>query len=561
MSIHCLILRGKQYYFQMRLPADVQEYFSCTHLKKSLKTTDKRQAVTKIRLLSTGIERAFFMIRSGLLTPQLIQQIVTEVKEGLLELHRKHGRKSGANKAEQYKIIAEQLQQQIQQRDYSSIVDDALNQLECRGITTDTDSREFLELCDGLLQTKRRVFEVMAERENGNYNNRYDDGLTMRIIERKYRLSELITDRLSCSGGKVRFQKRLKGNYDKVLDVLGDIFTCDISKDVIQKLYAELVQYPVNRNKNPYAGKTLAECRLLPTFQAASCETQHDTWVDVKSLLQYGSENEKYRIKRNFGKDTIFKIKIEQGGSTPKRLSYDTDDIRCLFAGLSQEHYIKQPHRYWIPLVGLFQGMRLNEICQLFLDDIFPDSATGIDCIRITADIGRNQKIDEPNLKSVKNVSSRRTIPIHPALIKLGFLDFVESRRKLKHKRLWEHLETPAVDYYSNQGNYSHYVSKWYCGTFRKNHIKNEPELKPFHSLRHTFINWYFQNIKSNEMDFSAVKGLVGHIDSVEQKLIGKLLDAESWTTYSQELNVKRLYDTMILLDYGVDFALLKKRM
>lgn len=556
-----LVQRGNQYYFQLRLPADVRAHFQCTQLKKSLKTTDRRQAATKSKLISSGIERAFFMIRTGILTPQMIQDIVSDVKENLLELHRRHGRKPGENKSVQYKDTAEALRLQIQQRNYAVVQDDALLHLERRGLSADTESREFLELCDGLLQTKRRVFEVMAEREDGNYNNRYDTGLSMRVPAPKFRLSALIADRLEHCGGGVRYRKRLEGNYNKVLEIWGDLFTCEITKDAVQMLHSELAQYPSNRFKNPYAGKSLAECRQLPEFKAVSLETQHDTWVDVKALLQHGVENEKYGIKRNYAKDGIFKARIGQGENTPlKRKPYDRDDTAALFIGLSQELYVKQPHRFWIPLMGLFQGMRLNEICQLFLDDIFVDADTGINCIRITADPVRNQKVEEPTLKSVKNDSSRRTIPIHPALIQLGFMDYVESRRKLKHKRLWEQLKTPAVDFYHVQGNYSHYVSKWYCGTFRKNHITNEPERKPFHSLRHTFINWYFQNIRSNQLDFSAVKGLVGHIDTDEQRLIGKLHDAETWTTYSQELNVKRLYDAICLLDYGVDLRLLKRR-
>jgi len=105
-----LVQRGKQYYFQLRLPADVQKHFQCTQLKKSLKTINKRHAVTKIKVLSIGIERAFFMIRSGLLTPQMITEIVTDVKEGLLEMHRRHFREAGVNKAQQFGEIADKFQ-------------------------------------------------------------------------------------------------------------------------------------------------------------------------------------------------------------------------------------------------------------------------------------------------------------------------------------------------------------------------------------------------------------------------------------------------------------------
>jgi len=343
-----------------------------------------------------------------------------------------------------------------------------------------------------------------------------------------------------------------------VLEVLGDVCTSDIDKDMIQHLRGELECYPVNRDKNPYKGRSLEECRMLKTFAALLPSTLKDVWVDVKSLLIFAVENEKYKVNRNYAGDRAFQISRKgQTASRAKRAVYDQNDIGCLFTGLSQELYVKQPHRYWIPLIGLYQGMRLNEICQLYIDDLV--TVSGIDCIRITDNPDRNQRIEaETNLKSVKNAQSCRTIPIHPTLIDLGLMDFIGERRKRGNKRLWEDLKTPAVDYYDKQGNYSHYVSKWYCGTFRKNHIVTDPELKPFHSLRHTFIDWHFQH--DREMDFTAVKGLVGHIDSTEQRMLGALFSAVTWQTYAKEMNVVRLMETLSKIDYGVDLALLKRK-
>jgi len=286
--------------------------------------------------------------------------------------------------------------------------------------------------------------------------------------------------------------------------------------------------------------------------------TTKDTWYDVKALLQHGVENEKYKVSRNFANDREFIIGKREKDQPLKRAAYDHNDIACLFAGLAKENIVRQPQRFWIPLLGLYQGMRLNEICQLYCDDIV--DVAGIPCIRITANPDRKQKTEEPDNKSIKNESSRRTIPLHPTLIELGFLDFVQDRRKRKYMRVWENLKTPAVDYYDVQDNHSHYVSKWYCDTFRKNHIKNDPKLKPFHSLRHTHINFYWQNIPFHELDFSAVKGLVGHIDSTEQRLIGGLFNAETWTTYAQEIKADRMLRTLSKLDYGVDLGLLKRR-
>lgn len=61
-----------------------------------------------------------------------------------------------------------------------------------------------------------------------------------------------------------------------------------------------------------------------------------------------------------------------------------------------------RPHQYWLPLVGLYTGARLNELCQLYLDDIVV--VNGLDCIHIRA-TREDQKL--------KTVSSERLVPIH----------------------------------------------------------------------------------------------------------------------------------------------------
>lgn len=553
-----LLQRGNQYYFQLRLPADVQPYFCCTHLKKSLKTTNKRQAATKAKLLSFEIEKGLFMIRTGLLTPQMIQQIVSDIKEGMLEAHRRHGRKTKTNNAEQFHKLADKYRERIKQRDYSNVTEECMDQLELRNIAVDSNSREFLELCDAMLQTRRSIYEVMAAREEGNYNNRYDNDLTMKVREPKLRLSALMKDYLTLKkdGDGEGQYNRLEGEFKKIHDVLGDIYTCDLTKDVIKFLHSELRNYPKHRFSNPYAGKSLQECRKLPGFKAVHSTTFKGTWNDLSGLLRHGVQNEKYKILRNFADDKEFILSKKQLDQPLERAAYDQNDISCLFAGLAEVNLVRQPHRYWIPLISLYQGMRINEICQLYCDDIL--EIAGIPCIRITANPARKQIVEKPDNKRLKNESSRRTIPIHPTLLQLGFLDFVEDRRKRKYTRVWQNLKTPAVDYYKR--NYSHYMSKWYCGTFRKNHIKIDPELKPFHSLRHTHINWYWQNIPFQELDFSAVKGIVGHLDTIEQRLIGNLFKAETWTTYVKEINAERLLQTLSKLDYGVDLELLKRR-
>jgi integrase len=68
---------------------------------------------------------------------------------------------------------------------------------------------------------------------------------------------------------------------------------------------------------------------------------------------------------------------------------------------------------FWLPLLGLFHGNRLEEFAQLRREDVAV--ADGVPFLRITDDDGRR----------LKNAQSRRDVPLHPELIRLGFLEHV----------------------------------------------------------------------------------------------------------------------------------------
>jgi len=72
-----------------------------------------------------------------------------------------------------------------------------------------------------------------------------------------------------------------------------------------------------------------------------------------------------------------------------------------------------------VPLIGLYSGMRLGEIIQLYVVDVKLEDA--IYYFNVTP-----SPSDEtgPDVKSVKNLSSIRIVPVHSELIKLGLFVF-----------------------------------------------------------------------------------------------------------------------------------------
>lgn len=121
---------------------------------------------------------------------------------------------------------------------------------------------------------------------------------------------------------------------------------------------------------------------------------------------------------------------------------------------------------YWLPLMALYMGPRLEEMGQALVADVI--TVGKVLCLSIN---------DEGEGKSVKTVSSRRLVPIHPELIRLGFNDYVATLDK--SGRLFPDLQQDQFDKWT--GNFSKWWGRWARG------LGITDRRKVFHSFRHTF--------------------------------------------------------------------------
>ena len=130
--------------------------------------------------------------------------------------------------------------------------------------------------------------------------------------------------------------------------------------------------------------------------------------------------------------------------------------------------------RFWVPLLSLFLGCRLNEAAQLYTEDVIDEEKIPYLLIRDTRADG--SKCD----KRLKTEQSRRRIPIHPELVKIGFLTFVASRSAdVDCPRLFPELPNSKTGYFSDK------FSKWF-GRF-KTGVLGDGCKATFHSFRHGF--------------------------------------------------------------------------
>lgn len=74
-----LIIRNKQFYYCIRVPADLKQHFTCTFFKRSLKTTDKSKAKEDATLLEYQVTKTFRMLRSGLLSEAQVSTMISDL--------------------------------------------------------------------------------------------------------------------------------------------------------------------------------------------------------------------------------------------------------------------------------------------------------------------------------------------------------------------------------------------------------------------------------------------------------------------------------------------------
>ncbi|PTP02765.1 hypothetical protein CWN88_09900 [Vibrio splendidus] len=281
-------------------------------------------------------------------------------------------------------------------------------------------------------------------------------------------------------------EKSLNMAYAKCSIVLSLLDIEDIRD--IRRLQAEearklLSQYPVNAKKHKQLfglnGLQVIEANKKHNLPTLSSESVKDYIQKCSSFFEWCLQMELTDINPFKG----MRFRKTRKDSEAKN-AYSHVDLQKLFSTeIHTQKKYKHPHYYWLPLLGYFTGARLNELCQLYQADLFQRESTWV--------IQINDKYEGQRLK---NAFSRRLIPVHPKLIELGFLDFVQN---IKHERIFPELK-------NQRDGFGSAASKWFSRFksklgFSKGH--------DFHSFRHTVATQF----KQNDVSSLIAGAILGH--------------------------------------------------
>lgn len=270
-----------------------------------------------------------------------------------------------------------------------------------------------------------------------------------------------------------------------MVELVGDIQVDKLTVDTCRHYRDSLLKYPVQRNKAESTNsKPVSE--LLSSgeeYQTLSLTTVNNHLRRSSTFLNW-IRDQGYNLP-----NPLSRMKIKQTRSRKSyRAPFSDSDLDALFSEpVFTQHKFSKDYQFWVPLLGLYTGARLEELCQLHLDDIQLDNRVPHICID-----------DRFSGQFIKSESSRRQIPIHYELLELGFCEFVGQKKLTGEKMLFEYL-IPV------RNKYGHQLSKWF-GRY-KNRVGISDSRKVFHSFRHTLA----ERLRQQRINDYEIKAILGH--------------------------------------------------
>lgn len=522
------------YIFRLRIPKDLKTIVGKTEFRYSLRSGFLREAKLKAQAIAYYINELFGKVRNNMtvfskdmingLVKSYIQQTLKKDEEckvkGKTYLEDNCWVVGGADMGvDEAKCALGITRTWLANNDHSYMECSAKKLL--GDIEFDVDSEEYMELLRELLKSYADVLKVRLKRAVGDYSETDSDMIPMlkdvssdlnpsvdeligkmsdlmeakkeesvKVEEVRSVLFSEVCDRyvaeiMRADGWTEKTKSENEAIYALFVRLYGDMPVSQIDRKFISSFKDMLCLLPPNMNKsNLFKDMPIHDIIESEPEKTLSINTVNKYIRRFSSLFNYAVRNGEMVV--NPASNMQIKTKKRPDEERP---IYKTEDLVKVFGTPEyQQGKHTKPVNYWSPLIALYTGARLNEICQLYLDDVRKDGDVWV------FDINTNTKD-----KRVKSKASNRLVPIHRHLIEIGLLEYVEILKQQGEERLFPELK-------KERDGYSQSVSKWYS------RYKARYEFTPvFHSFRHTFTtklkHALVNPILLSELDGHAVEG------------------------------------------------------
>jgi integrase len=545
-----LYRKGSIYYFRHVIPHDLRNSLGRSEIRISLQTGYLAEARPKARILALGVKQILTKMRNGELPMDDFDQIKVFMNDWLRRLLKENEHISINNLTTpsphtQYvpgdtEKMIDLLKDLMVSKDYDTMRNCMIIAAQ-DGTFGPPDS---LPLSDEFAHefTKALItyYRIISHRAEGDYafektilppepvapqpTHEPKPKILLSEALKRYKADKIASKRWSEGSAK-----DIMSTLNSLTDILGDIPVDEVDRQAVRHVRDTLLQLPRFRNSKRFKGKTIQEMVALEPDNTVAVSTVNNNLTNISSFLtwcedeQIISHNPAHRLK----------IK-EEKPETEHRSPYSDKDLKNIFnAPQYVEDTFLHPSDFWCPILSLFTGARREEVCQLHVEDVRQEDGVWV------LDINKEKNVHGFANKKLKNPSAKRLLPLHPFLVEtLHFPEFARQQAKNGHLRIFPELVKINT-------NYGHKLGERF-GEFKKSIDLEEAEgVKDFHSLRHTFSNFFKQKKKQG--------------DPFEQTF-GHKLKKMSAERYGGRFPAAMCFDEVIShLDYGVDLSHLAK--
>ena len=283
------------------------------------------------------------------------------------------------------------------------------------------------------------------------------------------------------------FASNTEVSYLDFIEIVGDKPISDYTRNDARDYRNIISKLPKNRRKiKNYRDKSINELLKMeiPDSHILNIETQTKLNSRIIAIWNFMiDEYNDYVTENVFKRTSNSKITIRK---KDKKDQFTKDDMKVIF---DPKNYLSEiidnqyqrtkkyiyPY-YFIPILAVHTGCRLEELCMMKTEDIVKVGKVWVYKIKEKGDYG-----DEET--KVKTESSERDIPLHSILIDtIGFLDYVKFIREKGHERVFHELP-----FNSRRKNFQKNVGRFFNERYLvKLGLKSSDRKLSFHSFRHS---------------------------------------------------------------------------
>jgi integrase len=525
--------------FQYRIPKDLQQYYPRAVMSENLGTSDKTLAARIIHKRKAELEHEFARHRAPraaeLMLPRrasisdseatnLAKTMLASVTKADEEI-RHEGLSDEVFAPESFvatrsPLSREAIKQAAAKGDYTHFTEVVSDWLVGHGYDLEPGSSDFRKVAREFAKASHQALEIVSKRDTGEFvdtpvppvmEGMIAPASALNPASSGPTLSLIVQHFLDSYDKTAAMFKKHRAALALLVESIGDIPVSDIRQLHIDSYFDLLCRLPPRwADEVRQKGISVKELAKLDHPLTLSPKTfEYSYMASIRPFLA--------EAKRLFGDNGFprhltvegIKYKGNQKEGARKQRAFTEDELKRLFEGAEYAAFAADPSQaaqYWLPLIGLYTGARVNEVCQVNPQcDVQEEEGIWF------FDFNEESASDERVTKSVKTAGSRRKTPIHSKLLELGLMKYVDRMKKQGSTLLFP-------QWIPTRGRASPAGEDWFRQFLAETGLRDETHgrtLLGMHAFRHTLMNYGFNNHIAN------VEVITGHVGEASRVVRG----------------------------------------